>query len=67
MLDLIVQAGDCYLLCSDGLSNYMSLEEIGHVLTTQFYRDVPRAFISIANDRGGDDNITCVCVCASND
>jgi serine/threonine protein phosphatase PrpC len=67
MQDLIVQAGDCYLLCSDGLSNYISIEEIGQVLTTQFYRDAPRTLIAMANDRGGDDNITCICVYASND
>ncbi len=67
MQDLIVQAGDCYLLCSDGLSNYLSLEEIGQVLTTQFYRDAPRALVAMANDRGGDDNITCICVYAGND
>jgi serine/threonine protein phosphatase PrpC len=67
MQDLIVQTGDCYLLCSDGLSNYVSLEEIGQVLTTQFYRDAPRELIAMANDRGGDDNITCVCVYAANE
>jgi serine/threonine protein phosphatase PrpC len=67
MQDLMVQAGDCYMLCSDGLSNHLSLEEICRVLTTQFYRDAPLALIAMANDRGGDDNITCVCVCASND
>lgn len=67
MQDLIVQAGDCYLICSDGLSNYLSNDEIGQVLTTQFYRDAPHALIAMANDRGGDDNITCVCVYASND
>jgi serine/threonine protein phosphatase PrpC len=67
MQDLIVQAGDCYLLCSDGLSNYISIEEIGQVLTTQFYRDAPRTLIAMANDRGGDDNITCICVYVSND
>jgi PPM family protein phosphatase len=67
MHDLVVQAGDCYLLCSDGLSNYLSLDDIRQVLTTQFYRDAPAALIAMANDRGGDDNITCVCVYASND
>lgn len=67
MQDLIVQAGDCYLLCSDGLSNYLSIEEIGQVLTTQFYRDAPRTLIAMANERGGDDNITCICAYASND
>lgn len=67
MQDLIVQAGDCYVLCSDGLTNYLGLEEIGQVLTTQFYRDVPRILIGMANDRGGEDNITCISVSASND
>ncbi len=67
MQDLIVQAGDCYILCSDGLSNYLSLEEIAQVLTTQYYRDAPRTLIAMANDRGGDDNVTCVCVYAAND
>jgi protein phosphatase len=67
MQDLIVQAGDCYLLCSDGLSNYLSLEEIGQILTTNFYRDAPRAMVAMANERGGDDNITCICIAASND
>ena len=27
----------------------------------------PAAFIAMANDRGGDDNITCLCVAVSND
>jgi len=67
MQDLIVQAGDCYVICSDGLSNYLSIEEIGQVLTTQFYRDAPRTMIAMANDRGGDDNVTCICAYASND
>jgi serine/threonine protein phosphatase PrpC len=67
MQDLVVQAGDCFLLCSDGLSNYLALEEIGQVLTTQFYRDAPVALVAMANDRGGDDNITCICVYAAND
>ena len=65
--DLHPQAGDCFLLCSDGLSNDIGVEEIGQVLTTDFYRDVPRNLIQMANDRGGDDNITCVCVHVSND
>src|SRR3954471_3777291 len=51
---LAVQAGDCYVLCSDGLSNYVPVEEIGQVLTTDFYRDAPRSLIALANERGGD-------------
>ena len=37
---LAVQAGDCFVLCSDGLSNYLSVDELGQVLTGHFYRDV---------------------------
>ena len=65
--DLLPQAGDCFLLCSDGLSNHVSVEEIGQVLTMDFYRDAPRALITMANDRGGDDNITVVLLHAAND
>src|SRR3569833_4435156 len=61
------QAGDCFLLCSDGLSNDIGLEVIVLFLTSDFYRDVPRNLIQMANDRGGDDNITCVVVHVSND
>ncbi len=61
-----VEAGDCYLICSDGLSNYCSVEEIGRVLGAQFYGEAPRALVEIANQRGGDDNITCVVVYVAN-
>jgi serine/threonine protein phosphatase PrpC len=62
-----VQAGDCYLLCSDGLSNYIDADEIGRMLTSRFYRDVPRLLVETANDRGGDDNITVILVHLAND
>lgn len=63
---IAVETGDCYLLCSDGLSNYLSLDEISQILTTQFYADAGRALVEIANERGGDDNITCVIVYIAN-
>jgi protein phosphatase len=62
-----VQAGDCYLICSDGLSNYVEGDELARILTTRFYRDVPRLLVELANDRGGDDNITVVLVHVAND
>ncbi len=62
-----VQAGDCYLMCSDGLSNYVEGEELARILTARFYRDVPRLLVELANDRGGDDNITVVLVHVAND
>src|SRR6476661_9445976 len=62
-----VPAGDCYLICSDGLSNYIEGDELARVLTSRFYRDVPRLLVELANDRGGDDNITVVLVHVAND
>jgi serine/threonine protein phosphatase PrpC len=64
---LAVQAGDCFVVCSDGLSNYLSADELGQVLTGHFYRDVANVFVDLANDRGGDDNVTCLVVYAGNE
>ena len=61
-----VEPGDCYLICSDGLSNYFSIDEIGRILTSQFYSEAGRALVDIANERGGDDNITCVIIYVAN-
>ena len=41
LLTMPVEPGDCYLLCSDGLSNYLSAEEIGEVLTGAVLRATP--------------------------
>jgi protein phosphatase len=62
-----IQAGDCYLICSDGLSNYVEAEELARIMTSRFYRDVPRLLVELANDRGGDDNITVVLIHVAND
>jgi serine/threonine protein phosphatase PrpC len=62
-----VQPGDCYLICSDGLSNYVEGDELARILTSRFYREVPRLLVELANDRGGDDNITVVLVHVAND
>ncbi len=52
--------GDVYLLCSDGLANLASEEDMLELSTASFLRDLPRRLIDLANDRGGDDNITVV-------
>ncbi len=59
--------GDVFLLCSDGLSNYLRLEELQHILRENYYSAVPRLLISEANARGGDDNITCVLAYLANE
>lgn len=62
-----LQAGDCFLLCSDGLSNYLEEADLQRVLSTSFYRHAPRRLVDLANDRGGDDNITVVVIHVAND
>jgi protein phosphatase len=67
LVGLPVEAGDCYVLCSDGLSNYVSVEEVAQVLNGHFYCDVAPVFVDMANERGGDDNVTCLVVYAGNE
>ncbi len=56
--------GDLVLLCSDGLSNVLSPEELGETLSD--YKgdlsELPQQLIGQANDKGGPDNITVVVV-----
>lgn len=52
--------GDMYVLCSDGLANLATQDEIRDLAYDNFLRDVPRRLIELANDRGGDDNITVI-------
>jgi len=67
LLSVAVLPGDCYLLCSDGMSNYVSTEELGRLLTSTYYRQCPQLLVDLANERGGDDNITVVVVSVAND
>jgi protein phosphatase len=61
-----VEPGDCFLLCSDGMSNYIHNEELEHLLGVTWFRRAPELFIELANERGGDDNITVVVVHIAN-
>lgn len=60
VLGIETQAGDRFLLCSDGLSNLMENEEIRDALLQNELDEVPGKLIQLANERGGDDNITVV-------
>ena len=55
-----VSPGDCFLLCSDGMSNYIEHGELERIVAMTWYRRLPSQLIELANDRGGDDNITVV-------
>ncbi len=55
-----VSAGDCFLLCSDGMSNYVEHGELERIVAMTWYRRLPQTLVDLANSRGGDDNITVV-------
>lgn len=55
-----VQAGDTFLLCTDGLSGPVRDEEIGTIVGCLSPEDAARALIDLANLRGGPDNITVI-------
>jgi protein phosphatase len=58
--ELEVQAGDRYLLCSDGLHGYLQEGELERVLSSGPPEAAPHRFVQLANERGGRDNITVV-------
>ncbi len=55
-----VRDGDCVVLCSDGLTRYVTPEEIEHITTDQPVEDAAKALIEMANERGGADNISLI-------
>lgn len=67
LLTLSVEPGDCYMLCSDGLSNYLPVDDIAQALTAHTYADACPGLVALANDRGGEDNITCVVIYVANE
>lgn len=58
---LELRARDCLILCSDGLSNELTKEEIGKViLGAPTLNEACEELIELAKRRGGHDNITVV-------
>jgi len=56
-----IQPSDAYLLCSDGLHGYLQEGEIPDVIDMG-PKGAAERFISVANSRGGRDNITAIVV-----
>ena len=56
-----IRAGDRYVLCSDGLHGYLDEAEIPDIASLGG-KAAAEAFIALANERGGSDNITVVFV-----
>ncbi len=62
-MDFDVLPGDLFLLASDGLTGYLQKEEIEPIVDgADDLKKIPAAFIDMANERGGKDNITNIVV-----
>lgn len=62
VMGLIARPGDFFILCSDGLANLVEDTEIQQVVSSNPLKDAPRKLVELANERGGDDNITVIVV-----
>lgn len=56
--ELEIHPGDRFLLCSDGLHGYLQAGELEKVLAEGAADEAPARFVSLANARGGRDNVT---------
>lgn len=55
------EEGDCFLLCSDGLSGMVSDKEMEHIISRKFGNNIhgcANSLVNHANEKGGLDNIT---------
>ncbi len=58
---LSLRQRDCFLICSDGLSNKVSPDEMKHVILTAPRLDAACAtLIDLAKKHGGEDNVTVI-------
>jgi protein phosphatase len=58
-----VRAGDCFILCSDGLYDAVTDEEIRLAAVAQGGAGACESLVATARHRGGHDNITVVIAC----
>lgn len=57
----VIQPNDLFLLCSDGLSNKVEDHELlSYVTISSSLEAAAEGLVKLANDRGGEDNITVV-------
>jgi serine/threonine protein phosphatase PrpC len=57
-----LQAGDIFVLCSDGLSGQVCDRKIGAIATTLPPAEACRLLVDLANLQGGPDNVTAIVV-----
>jgi protein phosphatase len=62
VMGIVTEPNDFFILCSDGLANLVEDKEIREVVSSVDLKDAPKKLIEMANERGGDDNITVIVV-----
>ena len=65
LMGLELQAGDALVICCDGLSNLVDDPEILSIVEESPIDLAPGRLVALANDRGGDDNITVIVIRAA--
>lgn len=55
--NILITSGDCFVLCSDGLAK-VTPEEIKEIVLSNTEEEACKKLISLANERGGHDNVT---------
>lgn len=62
VMGIVTEPGDTFVLCSDGLANMVEDQEILDYVRRHRLAELPGRLVDLANERGGDDNITVVVV-----
>lgn len=58
-----VEKDDCYLICSDGLTDMVDKKQIKEILESrQDSETIVKKLLSAAKEAGGKDNITMICL-----
>jgi PPM family protein phosphatase len=55
---MALEPGDTFLLCTDGLTSYLSDADIAAILATGSPEEACKKMVKMANEQGGRDNIT---------
>jgi protein phosphatase len=58
----VLRHGDCFVICSDGLTNHVADDEILETATTREPQDACDELVALALQRGGTDNVTVIVV-----
>lgn len=62
-LSIGIEDGDIFVLCTDGLTNMLKEDEILAIISSNGEpKDACRELVSLANEKGGDDNITVIVI-----